>query len=297
MAKKNGNGKILKLGIPKGSLQDSTAKLFKKAGYQIVFYPRSYFPSIDDPEIECMLFRAQEMSKYIEEGVIDAGLTGYDWIMENGSDVHEVADLTYAKQSARKVRWVLAAPANGEVKSVKDLEGKRIATELVNATKKYLKENGVRAHVEFSWGATEVKPPQMVDAIVDVTETGSSLKANNLKIIDTLFESTTKFVANKDAWKDPWKKEKIKRLSILLQGAIRAEKKVGLKLNCADKNLENLLKVLPSLHGPTISHLSDPKWVSVETIVEEDVVREIIPKLKEMGAEGIIEYPLNKIIP
>lgn len=289
--------KRLKLGIPKGSLQESTAKLFKKAGYRLTFNSRSYFPSIDDSEIECMLLRAQEMSKYVEKGILDAGLTGQDWIMENGANVKEIADLTYAKQSAKKVKWVLAAPKNSGINTVKDLEGKRIATELVNATKKYLKGHGVNANVEFSWGATEVKPPTMVDAIVEVTETGSSLKANNLKIIDTLFESSTKFIVNKDSLKDEWKKKKVDRIALLLQGAIQAEKKVVLKLNCKDTDMEKMIEVLPALHGPTISHLTDPKWLSIETVVDESLVREIIPKLKELGAEGIIEFPLNKIIP
>jgi len=287
----------IKLGIPKGSLQDATAQLFKKAGFNIQFSSRSYFPDIDDPEIECMLIRAQEMSRYIEEGVLDCGLTGNDWILENKSDVKEVANLEYAKTGSGKVRWVLAAPNNSNINSVKDLKGKRIATEAVNLTKEYLKKNKVRAKVEFSWGATEVKPPKLADAIVEITETGSSLRANNLKIIDTLLESTTKFIANKNAWKDKEKKKKIQDVAMLLKGAIDAQQKVGLMVNVEKKNLNTVLAILPALQKPTVSTLSDKNWVDINTIVDEKIVRDLIPKLKQAGASGIVEYPLNKVIP
>jgi len=288
--------KKLRLGIPKGSLQESTIRLFKKAGYNISVRERSYFPSIDDNEIECMLIRAQEMSRYVENGILDAGLTGKDWIVENNSDVVEVADLVYAKQGLGKVKWVLAAPEGGRIKSVKDLKGKRIATEAVNLTKGYLKKNGVDAIVEFSWGATEVKPPRLADAIVEITETGSSLRANNLKIIDVIIESTTRLIANKQAWKDTWKKKKIEIISMLIQGAINAEQKVGLMMNVPKKSLDKVLGILPALQKPTISELSDKKWVDVNTVIDESLVRDLIPKLKEAGATGIVEYPLNKII-
>ncbi len=287
----------IKLGIPKGSLQESTAALFKKAGFNIKFSSRSYFPDIDDPEIECMLIRAQEMSRYIEEGVLDCGLTGNDWILENKSDVKEVANLEYAKTGSGKVRWVLAAPNNSDINSVKDLKGKRIATEAVNLTKEYLKKNNVRAKVEFSWGATEVKPPKLADAIVEITETGSSLRANNLKIIDTLLESTTKFIANKDSWKSKEKKRKIQDIALLLKGAIDAQQKVGLMMNVEKKNLKSVLAILPALQNPTISQLSDKNWIDINTIVDEKTVRDLIPQLKEAGASGIVEYPLNKVIP
>jgi len=287
----------IKLGIPKGSLQDATAQLFKKAGFNIQFSSRSYFPDIDDPEIECMLIRAQEMSRYIEEGVLDCGLTGNDWILENKSNVKEVANLEYAKTGSGKVRWVLAAPNNSNINSVKDLKGKRIATEAVNLTKEYLKKNKVRAKVEFSWGATEVKPPKLADAIVEITETGSSLRANNLKIIDTLLESTTKFIANKNAWKDKEKKKKIQDVALLLKGAIDAQQKVGLMVNVEKKNLNTVLAILPALQKPTVSTLSDKNWVDINTIVDEKIVRDLIPKLKQAGASGIVEYPLNKVIP
>ena len=290
------NKTIIKLGIPKGSLQESTVRLFKKAGFTIDVGERSYFPSIDDSEIECMLIRAQEMSRYVEEGVLDAGLTGKDWITENKSDVEEVSDLVYAKRGLGKVKWVLAAPNDSKIKSVKDLQGKRIATEAVNLTKEYLKKNKVDAKVEFSWGATEVKPPVLADAIVEITETGSSLRANNLKIIDTVLESNTKLIANKDSWKNKRKKEKIEQIALLLKGAILAEEKVGIKLNVRKKDLSNVLKVLPALQKPTVAELSDKAWVAVDTIVDEKIVRELIPKLKSAGAEGIVEYPLNKII-
>jgi ATP phosphoribosyltransferase len=287
---------IIKLGLPKGSLQESTAALFKKAGYNITFSSRSYYPKVDDPEIECMLIRAQEMARYVENGVLDIGLTGKDWIVENGSDVYEVAELEYAKTSYGKVRWVLAVPENSEIKGPKDLEGKTIATEVVNITKNYLAKHNVSANVEFSWGATEVKPPKLADAIVEITETGSSLRANKLKIIDELQESTTRLIANRNAIDDPWKKEKINRIAMLLKGAIMAEHYVGLKLNCAENNLDKILAELPALHNPTVSKLSDEGWNAVEIVVEERIVRTLIPNLKAAGAEGIIEYPLNKII-
>ena len=288
---------LLKIGLPKGSLQDSTFHLFSKAGYKISSTSRSYFPNIDDPEMKAMLIRAQEMSRYVEDGTLDVGMTGRDWVLENGSKVQEVAELIYAKAGMRPVRWVLAAPANSKIKSVKDLEGKKIATELVNVSKRYLKKNGVEAQVEFSWGATESKPPELADAIIEVTETGSSLRANNLVILETVMESNTVVIANLNAWKDPWKKKKIENLCLLLKGALAAEEKVGLKMNVPRKNLEKVLKVLPALNSPTIAELKDKDWVDVDTIVDEKVVREIVPKLKDEGAEGIVEYPLNKVIP
>ena len=286
----------LKLGIPKGSLENATIDLFRRAGYTITTSSRSYFPAIDDPEIECMLIRAQEMARYVEDGILDAGLTGCDWIEENEADVVAVADLIYAKQSFGKVRWVLAVPEASDFRSVKDLEGKIIATELVATTKRYLASNGVTAKVEFSWGATEVKPPVLADAIVEVTETGSSLRANKLKIIDTILESNTQLIANKDAWKDAWKRRKLEDLKMLLQGAINALGKVGLMLNVHKKDLDAVLGVLPALKRPTISHLSDDQWLAVNTILDESTVRDIIPRLKQAGGEGIVEYPLNKIV-
>jgi len=288
--------KKLKLGIPKGSLQESTIKMLEKAGFKVKAEERSYFPSIDDPEIECMLIRAQEMSRYVEDGALDAGITGKDWIMENKSEVVEVADLIYAKRGLGKVKWVLAVPNDSKINSVKDLEGKRIATEAVNLTKDYLKMNNVNAIVEFSWGATEVKPPRLADAIVEITETGSSLRANNLRIVETIIESTTKFIANKSSWSDKWKKDKIKQIAMLLQGAINAEEKVGIMMNVKKDNLEKILKVLPALQKPTIAELSDKQWVDITTIIDEKLVRELIPKLKKAGAQGIVEFPLNKII-
>jgi len=287
---------MLKLGIPKGSLQESTANLFKKAGFNIKISGRSYFPDIDDPEIECMLIRAQEMSRYVEEGILDVGLTGKDWVVENGSDVKEVADLIYSKSGLGKVKWVLAAPNDSGINSVKDLEGKRIATEAVNLSNDYLKKNGVNAKVEFSWGATEVKPPKLADAIIEITETGSSLRANNLKILDVVMESNTKLIANKESFKDAEKKAKIENISMLLQGAINAEEKVGLMMNLKRENIDKVLSVLPALQKPTISELSDKDWVDINTIVDEKLVRELIPKLKDAGCTGIVEYPLNKVI-
>jgi len=286
----------LKLGIPKGSLENATVDLFRRAGFQITTSSRSYFPAIDDPEIECMLIRAQEMARYVEDGVLDAGLTGRDWVEENEAHVENVADLIYAKQSFGKVRWVLAVPEASAYKSVKDLQGKIIATELVAATKRYLERNGVSAKVEFSWGATEVKPPELADAIVEVTETGSSLRANKLRIIETVLESNTQLIANVNSWKDPAKRQKLEDMRMLLEGAINALGKVGLMLNVEKINLEAVLAVLPALKRPTISTLSEDGWLAVNTILEESTVRTIIPRLKAAGAQGIVEYPLNKII-
>jgi ATP phosphoribosyltransferase len=286
----------LKLGIPKGSLEVATIDLFRRAGYVITTSSRSYFPAIDDPEIECMLIRAQEMARYVEDGILDAGLTGLDWVAESGSKVEAVADLVYAKQSFGKVRWVLAVPESSAFRSVKDLEGKIIATELVKTTERYLASNGVRAKVEFSWGATEVKPPVLADAIVEVTETGSSLRANQLKIIDTVLESNTQLIVNIESWKDQWKRRKLEDMRLLLEGAINALGKVGLMLNVHKDHLPAVLGVLPALKRPTISHLSDDEWLAVNTILDESTVRDIIPRLKQAGAQGIVEYPLNKIV-
>jgi ATP phosphoribosyltransferase len=286
----------LKLGIPKGSLEQATIELFRRAGFSITATARSYFPAIDDPEIECMLIRAQEMARYVEDGVLDAGLTGKDWILECEAQVQVVADLIYAKQSFGKVRWVLAVPENSPFQSVYDLRGKVIATELVGVTRRYLAAHGVEAKVEFSWGATEAKPPELADAIVEVTETGSSLRANKLRIIDTVLESNTQFIANLQAWQDPWKKQKILDLKTLLEGALNALGKVGLMLNVHKDNLGAVLEVLPALKKPTISQLSDPDWVAVNTVLDESTVRTIIPRLKQAGAQGIVEYPLNKIV-
>lgn len=288
--------KKLKLGLPKGSLEEATYNLFRKAGFRIVTSARSFYPTVDDEELEIILFRPQEMSRYVEEGVIDAGLTGYDWILENGSSVVEIKDLTYAKQTNRPVRWVLAVHNDSPVKTVRDLRGKKIVTELVHVTKRYLHRNGVEAEVEFSWGATEAKPPRLADAIVEATETGSSLRANNLKIVDTVLVSTTKLIANKASYRDAWKKEKLDNIALLLEGAMAAEEKVGLKMNVAEKNLKKVLKVLPALKNPTIAPLSTKGWFDVETIIDEKIVRTLIPQLKKLGASGIIEYPLNKVI-
>ena len=286
----------LKLGIPKGSLENATIDLFRRAGFTITTSARSYFPSIDDPEIECMMIRAQEMARYIEDGVLDAGLTGRDWVEESEAKVESVADLIYAKQSFGKVRWVLAVPEASPFQSVKDLEGKIIATELVATTKRYLKANGVTAKVEFSWGATEVKPPVLADAIVEVTETGSSLRANKLRIIETVLESNTQLIANVDSWRDALKRRKIEDIRLLLEGAINALGRVGLILNVRKECLPAVLNILPALKNPTISNLSDPEWVAVHTILDEITVRNIIPRLKEAGGQGIVEYPLNKIV-
>ncbi len=286
----------LKLGIPKGSLENATIDLFRRAGFNITTSSRSYFPSIDDFEVECMLIRAQEMARYVEDGVLDAGLTGKDWIEENGANVHRVCDLIYAKQSFGKVRWVLAVPEASACRSVQDLEGKVIATELVETTRRYLAAKGVHAKVEFSWGATEVKPPELADAIVEVTETGSSLRANKLRIVETVLESNTQLIANLAAWQDEFKRHKLEDIELLLQGAISALGKVGLMMNVSEANLRAVLNVLPALRTPTISHLSDETWVAVNTILDESTVRTIIPRLKKAGAQGIVEYPLNKII-
>src|SRR5579863_3565022 len=286
----------LKLGIPKGSLENATIDLFRRAGFNITTSSRSYFPAIDDPEIECMMIRAQEMARYVEDGVLDAGLTGRDWIEESEANVHPVADLIYAKQSFGKVRWVLAVPESSPFQSVQDLEGKIIATELVESTKRYLARNGVKAKVEFSWGATEVKPPELADAIVEVTETGSSLRANKLRIVETVLESNTQLIANKTSWTDDWKRGKLEDLKLLLDGAIAALGKVGLMLNVHRDNLDAVIGVLPALKRPTVSHLSDGEWLAVNTILDESTVRSIIPRLKQAGAEGIVEYPLNKIV-
>ena len=286
----------LRLGLPKGSLQDATIEKMAKAGFNVQVSSRSYVPYVDDEELEIRLIRAQEISRYVELGYLDCGITGHDWVKENNSDVHEVGEFLFSKVSRRPARWVLAVPENSPIKTVKDLEGKRIATEVVNLTKSYLKKHGVKAEVEFSWGATEVKAHELVDAIVEVTETGSSLKANNLRVVDTLLSSTPRLIVNHTAWKNRWKRKKIETLALLLRGAIEAEAKVGLKMNIEEKRLANLLKTLPSLRNPTISHLSLPGWVAVETIIDEHIVREIIPQLKEAGAEGIIEYPLNKVV-
>ncbi|MGH9328711.1 MAG: ATP phosphoribosyltransferase [Terriglobia bacterium] len=286
----------LKLGIPKGSLQEASVQLFKRAGYDITVNPRSYFPHIDDEEIECMLIRAQEMARYVEDQVLDAGLTGRDWILENGADVVEVADLVYAKQTLGKVRWVLAVPESSPIQQPKDLEGKVVATELVQVTRRYLEQNGVNARVEFSWGATEVKPPVLADAIVEVTETGSSLRANGLRIVETVMESNTKFIASHSAWADAEKRRKMETLVMLLKGAIDAAGKVGLMMNSRRADLENVLKALPALKRPTIADLTESEWVAVNTVIDEKTVREIIPRLKAAGAQGIVEYPLNKII-
>ncbi|MGA9884824.1 MAG: ATP phosphoribosyltransferase [Candidatus Acidiferrales bacterium] len=286
----------LKLGIPKGSLQDSTVELFARAGWRISVNSRSYYPGIDDPEVECMMVRAQEMARYVENGAIDAGLTGKDWILETGADVEEVAELIYSKTGLGKVRWVLAVAEDSPITSVRDLEGKVIATEAVRMTEEYLQGNGVNARVEFSWGATEVKVPRLADAIVEVTETGSSLRANHLRIVDTLLESSTRFIANRSAWDDPWKREKIGNIAMLLEGAIKAYNRVGLMMNVREADLENVLATLPALRNPTVAHLSDPGWVAINTIIEEKTVRQLIPKLKVARAEGIVEYPLNKVV-
>jgi len=286
----------LKLGLPKGSLQDATLQLLLRAGWRVTVSSRSYFPNIDDPEVHCMLVRAQEMARYVETGALDAGITGRDWVMETGAEVQEMAELLYAKQSLAPVRWVLAVPDNDPAQSASDLQGKVIATEVVNLTKKYLARHGVEARVEFSWGATEVKVPQLADAIVEITETGSSLRANRLRIIDTVLESRTVFIANTAAVKDAWKREKISNIVLLLQGAISAYNKVGIMLNVRREHLEGVLQALPALKNPTISTLSDANWVAINTIVDEDVVRHLIPKLKAAQAQGIVEYPLNKIV-
>jgi len=286
----------LKLGIPKGSLQDATIALFQRAGWEIYASGRSYFPTINDPDIECMLVRAQEMARYVEHGALDAGLTGNDWVLENLSDVERVTSLTYSKQSRQKVKWVLAVPEDSPFQKPEDLAGKIIATELVEFTKRYFAEKNIPVTVEFSWGATEVKPPMLADAIVEVTETGSSLRANRLRIIETLMESETQLIANKSAWKDDWKREKIQNVSLMLNGAMAAQTQVGLMLNVKNESLKQVLAVLPALNSPTISHLSNSEWVAVNTILDESTVREVIPKLKAAGGTGIVEYPLSKVV-
>ncbi|MBI4388851.1 MAG: ATP phosphoribosyltransferase [Nitrospinae bacterium] len=290
------SGNVLKLGIPKGSLEEATVKLFAKAGYNITIKSRSYFPTIDDEEIECMLIRAQEIPRYVADGVLDAGLTGKDWVMENRVDVAEIADLVYSKQSTRPVRWVLAVPNDSPVQSARDLQGKRVATEAVNMTTDYLKKFGVTAHVEFSWGATEVKAPKLVDAIVEITETGSSLRANNLRIVDTIMESTTKFIMNKNAHKDEWKLNKVNRLVLMLKGAMAANGKVGMMMNVPKSRLDEVMKILPQGMRPTLAELSDKNWLDLTVVIDERLVRDIVPDLKQAGAEDIVEYPLNKVI-
>lgn len=290
------SSKQLKLGLPKGSLEQKTIELMQKAGFAVRGRERTYFPDVDDDELEIMLVRAQEMGRYVEQGVLDCGITGSDWVLDSRADVKTLDELLYAKQSLRKVRWVLAAPNGSKIRTVKDLRGKRIATELMNVAKDYLKRKGVKAKVEFSWGATEAKPPELADAIIEITETGSSLKANNLRIIDTVAESTTVFIANRKALADGFKKQKMENVLMLLKGALVAEKLVGLKMNVPKAKLANVLKVLPALQKPTVAGLSDSKWVDVDTIIEEKVVRELIPRLKRSGAQGIVEYPLNKVI-
>ena len=287
---------ILKLGLPAGSLQEATAELFRRAGYKISFSSRSYYPTIDDDQIECILIRAQEMARYVEDGALDAGLTGYDWIVETGADVHEVAELVFSKVSRRPVRWVLCVPEDSPVQSVRDLQAKRIATEAVGLTTRFLQQHGVTARVEFSWGATEVKPPKLADAIVEVTETGGSLRANNLRIVAEVLTSTPRFIANHQAYADPWKKQKINDIALMLQGAVAAEGKVGLMMNVPRDKLGKVLALLPALQNPTVADLADKKWVAVTTIIDESIVRHIIPRLKAAGARGIVEFPLTKII-
>ncbi|HQG54270.1 MAG TPA: ATP phosphoribosyltransferase [Thermoleophilia bacterium] len=286
----------LRLGLPKGSLENASIELFRRAGFLITSAPRSYFPAIDDPEIDCMLIRAQEMARYVEDGALDCGLTGHDWVLESGADVHAVTELVYAKQSLGRVRWVLAVPEASPISEVSDLEGRIVATELVNVTTRWLAVREVRARLEFSWGATEAKLPELADAIVEVTETGSSLRANKLRVIDTVLESTTQFIANRGSWADPVKRRKIEDVVMLLHGAINALDKVGLMMNVEVASLDAVLDVLPALRRPTVSPLSDEGWIAVNTILDERVVREIIPRLKEAGAQGIVEYPLNKIV-
>ncbi len=287
---------FLKIGLPKGSLSEPTLNLFKRAGYNIHGADRSYRPSIDDPELQVRLIRAQEIGRYVDHGFLDCGITGMDWIAENGADVHVVCDLRYSRATSNPTRWVLVVPNDSPIRSVKDLQGKRIAAEAIGIVEKYLDEHGVKATVEFSWGATEVKVPELVDAIVDITETGSSLRANNLRIVDVLMESYPQFIAKKESWEDPWKRAKIERLAVLLKGALTARGMVGLKLNLRDDALEEALELLPSLRRPTVSRLAQEGWIALEVVLTELQVRELIPRLKELGAEGIIEYPLNKVI-
>lgn len=292
----NNKKNLLKLGLPKGSLQEATLRLFRKAGYHISVSSRSYYPVFDDMEVQSMLIRAQEMARYVEDGHLDCGLTGFDWIQEQNADVVEVAELQYGKEGFRPVRWVVAVPADSKIKSIKDLQGKRIATELVGFTKRYLKSRGVAAQVDFSWGATEVKPPYLADAIVELTETGASLRANNLRIVETIIESSTRFIANKKVWQDKWKRQKMENIALLLKGALAAEEKVGLKMNVPGNSYKKILSLLAAMHSPTISPLSDKGWHAFEVITNERLVRDLIPKLKAAGASGIVEYPLNKVI-
>lgn len=289
--------RILRIGLPKGSLQESTLKLFRKAGYHISVSSRSYYPSFDDPQIESMLIRAQEMARYVENGILDCGLTGHDWIMEQGADVQEVAELNYAKEGLKPVKWVIAVPNNSKIKSIKDLNGKRIATELVGFTKRYLAKNKIKAEIDFSWGATEVKPPHLADAIVELTETGNSLRANNLRIVETILESSTRFISNKKAWQDRWKKQKMENIVMLLKGALAAEEKVGIKMNVSKGNLRRVISLLPAMHSPTISALSEQGWYDLDVVMDEKIICDLIPKLKKAGASGIVEYQLNKVIP
>jgi ATP phosphoribosyltransferase len=293
----NRKNRVLKLGLPKGSLQESTLRLFKKAGYHISVSSRSYYPVFDDAEIESMLIRAQEMARYVEDGHLDCGLTGRDWVLEQNADVIEVAELRYAKEGFRPVRWVVAVPMESKIKSLKDLDGKRIATELVGFTRRYLKSKGLRAEVDFSWGATEIKPPFLADAIVELTETGTSLRANNLRVVETMIESTTRFISNKKAWHDRWKRQKMENIALLLRGALAAEEKVGLKMNVPEKSFKRILNLLSAMHSPTVSSLSDSGWYAVDVVTDERIVRDLIPKLKAAGASGIVEYQLNKVIP
>ena len=292
----NNKKNLLKLGLPKGSLQEATLRLFRKAGYHISVSSRSYYPVFDDIEIQSMLIRAQEMARYVEDGHLDCGLTGFDWIQEQNADVVEVAELQYGKEGFRPVRWVVAVPVDSKIKSIKDLQGKRVATELVGFTKRYLKSKGVTSQVDFSWGATEVKPPYLADAIVELTETGASLRANNLRIVETIIESSTRFIANKKVWQDKWKRQKMENIALLLKGALAAEEKVGLKMNVPENSYKKILSLLAAMHSPTISPLSDKGWHAFEVITNERLVRDLIPKLKAAGASGIVEYPLNKVI-
>jgi ATP phosphoribosyltransferase len=287
----------LRLGLPKGSLQEATVALFARAGWHVTINQRSYFPAIDDAEINCLLVRAQEMARYVESGALDAGLTGKDWIVESGADVVEAAELAYAKQGLGRVRWVLAVPESSPIAAVRDLEGKIVATEAVRLAQTYFARHGVRARVEFSWGATEIKPPELADAIIEVTETGASLRAHNLRVVDTVLESSTRLIANRAAWDEPWKRQKVEHLALLLEGAITAYSRVGLMLNVQRDDLPGVLAILPALKRPTVSPLSDPDWLAVNTIVEEELVRQLIPRLKAARAQGIVEYPLNKIVP
>ncbi len=297
MQRKSETANRIVLGLPKGSLQEATFTLMRKAGYVVTVSSRAYMPAVNDPEIEARLIRAQEISRYVEHGMLDAGITGHDWIVENGSDVVEVVDLIYAKQGLRPVRWVVAVPTDSSIKTVNDLAGKRIATEAVGLTKRFLKKRGIHAEVEFSWGATEVKAPELVDAIVELTETGSSLRANNLRIVETVLESTTKLIVSKTSWKNAWKRAKIERLALMLQGALTAETMVLLKMNAREKDVKNIAAILPALNSPTVNALNEQGWVAIESVVKESVVREIIPALKEAGAHGIIELALNKVVP